>query len=385
MSLSIGISCYGTVGGSGMVACQLGMALAGRGHQVHFICAEVPPRLDLELPGVHLHRVRTHDYPVFPHAPYSLSLCSKMVEVAAGTGLDLLHVHYAVPHATSAWMAREIRPELRIVTTLHGTDITLVGSDPSYLPITRHSIVQSDAVTAPSAALRDDTMSRFGLDPQRTPIEVIPNFVDVDAMRPIHGRGRPALTKLFGNGLGEAPVLVHVSNFRPLKRVDQVVEVFARVRAAHPGRLLLIGDGPERAAVEDKVAALGLCAEVLFLGESDAFAAALSECAVFLLPSETESFGLAALEALASGVVVVASDVGGLPEVVVDGQTGWLTPVGDAASMAAQTLRVLQDPGERARMGAAARADVERRFTMEPVVDRYEAVYQHVLSATRGG
>ena len=371
MSLSIGITCYPTFGGSGVLATQLGMQLAHRGHRVHFICSELPCQLDPALENVWFHRVEARDYPVFPHVPFALALSSAMVDIGRRHGLDLLHVHYAVPHATSAWMAREIEPRLKVVTTLHGTDITLVGSDASYLPITRHSILQSDAVTVPSAALARETRERFDLD---TPLEVIPNFVDTDTFRPASEPGTPVLTELFGGPPGE-PVLVHVSNFRRVKRVDRVVDVLARVSGC---RLLLVGDGPERPAVERQVDALGLRDRVCFAGTAPV-ESLLRECAVFVLPSDTESFGLAALEALASGIPVVASDVGGLPEVVQHGQTGFLAPVGDLDTMASQVQRLVDDASLRRELGQAARADVLARFRAQPLVDAYEAVYRQVL------
>ncbi|MEZ4323093.1 MAG: N-acetyl-alpha-D-glucosaminyl L-malate synthase BshA [Myxococcota bacterium] len=379
MSLSIGITCYPTFGGSGVLATELGMRLAHRGHRVHFICTDLPRRLDPDLPNIEFHRVESRDYPVFPHTPYSLALASKMVDVANHAGLDLIHAHYAVPHATSAWMAREIVPSLKIVTTLHGTDITLVGSDPSYLPITRHSMVKSDALTAPSAALRDDTYARFGLDPELTPIEVIPNFIDTDEHTPLEGSDRPALMALFGPDLAGAPVIAHVSNFRPVKRVDRVIEIFARIVETRPCGLLLVGDGPERAAAEARVAEAGLSSVVRFVGALRNHQALLRECAVFLLPSETESFGLAALEALACGVPVVASAVGGLPEVVQDGLTGILCAPDDTSAMARATAALLHNPDRRGRMGREGREDAIARFRVDPLVDRYEAVYRRLL------
>jgi N-acetyl-alpha-D-glucosaminyl L-malate synthase BshA len=366
MPLSIGITCFPTFGGSGIVATEIGLAMARRGHRVHFISTEVPRRLDVDVPNVFFHEVRARDYDVFPQVPYALALTSAIVRVARYEGLDVLHAHYAVPHATSGWMAREVLGgALKVVTTLHGTDITLVGSDDSYLPITRHSIERSDALTAPSEFLRRETLARFDLD---VPIEVIPNFVDTSRLSPVDGPERPRTTALFGSG---APVLAHVSNFRPLKRVDRVVDVFARVAAARPCRLLLVGDGPERPRIEARVRQLGLQEHVRLVGSSAHFEALLRECAAFVLPSETESFGLAALEALACGVPVVASDVGGLPEVVRHGETGFLLAPDDVDGMAAAVLRALDD----ASLGARARADAVARFSPRPILDRYEALY----------
>lgn len=377
MSLAIGITCYPTVGGSGVVATEIGLELARRGHRVHFVCAELPFRLD-PAPGVHFHPVRAARYPLFEHTPYALALTSAMVDVAQREALDVLHVHYAVPHATSAWMAREILGgAVRVVTTLHGTDVTLVGPDPSYRAITRHSVIGSDAITTPSAWLRDEARAR--LDLRDAPVDVLPNFVDTDAWRPSVG-DRSRLAALFPD---DAPVVIHVSNFRPVKRVDRVVDAFARVVARRPARLLLVGDGPERPDVEDRLRSLGLLDRTVLLGTVDDLPALVRECAVLHLPSESESFGLAALEALASGVPVVASDVGGLPEVVRDGETGFLVPPDDVAGMAARIGELLDAPGLRAAMGAAARRDALARFHTRPAVDRYEALYERVLGGPR--
>lgn len=373
MSLSIGITCYATFGGSGIVATEVGLAMARRGHKVHFIGAELPGRLTLPTDNVRFHAVRALEYPLFPQTPYSLALASRIVEVARTEGLDLVHAHYAVPHATSAWMAREVLGgALPVVTTLHGTDITLVGTDPSYLPITRHSVIQSDAVTAPSEYLRRETWTRLDLDPHAVPIEVIPNFVDTESYRP-RLPGEQRLVELFGPRGAELPVLVHVSNFRPLKRLDRVVEIFARV--ADRALLLLVGDGPEREPTERLLEQRGLRDRVRLVGEQEHVAPLVRECAVFLLPSTTESFGLAALEALSSGVPVVASGVGGLPEVVRHGETGFLVPPDDVDGMAAAVALLLDDPDRRRLMGQTARADAVARFQLDGLIDRYAALY----------
>jgi glycosyltransferase involved in cell wall biosynthesis len=401
--LRIGITCNPTAGGSGIVATGIGLEMARRGHHVHFVCTDLPRRLPALLPDrVRFHPVRAREYPVFPTVPYSLALASMLVAVTRAEGLDIIHAHYAVPHATSAWMAREVLGDGApwIVTTLHGTDITLVGSDDSYLPITRHSILKSDALTAPSASLRVDTYARLGLDPASVPIEVVPNFVDTERFHPGFRRGAPPPGFRRGApppgsrrgapppgfrrgapppGSGEvAPVIVHASNFRPVKRIADVVRIFARVAADRPARLLLIGDGPDRPAAEAQIAALGLTDRVRLVGEQDDVSALLRGCAAFLLPSERESFGLAALEALASGVPVVASAVGGLPEVVLDGETGFLCAPDDLEGMAARVGALLDDPGLRRTLGAAARADAVARFRLEPTVDRYEALYRRL-------
>lgn len=368
--LSIGVTCFPSFGGSGIVATAIGLGMARRGHQVHFICTEPPRRLDPRAPNVHFHPVEARAYPVFPQRPYTLALTSKMVGVAQHVGLDVLHAHYAVPHATAAWMAREILgggPAL--VTTLHGTDVTVLGDDPAYQAVTRHSVRASDAVITPSAALRDAAWKALDLAPAPTPIEVIPNFVDPTVFH-------PATAPSAG-----PPVIVHVSNFRPIKRVPQVVEAFARVAAHTPARLRLIGDGPERPAVEALVAQHGLGDRVELLGKQPDLGPLLRDCALFLLPSRDESFGLAALEALASGVPVIASAVGGLPEVVRQGETGWLVPADDPGAMADRALALLRDPARRETMARAARADAEARFAPGPLLDRAEAVYRRVSGA----
>ncbi len=369
MSLAVGIACYPTFGGSGIVATEIGRSLARRGHRVHFLCSAIPGRLDPARDGVAFHAVTAPPYPLFDASPYTLALCSKMVQVAERERLDLLHVHYAVPHAASAYLARQILGARapKVVTTLHGTDITLVGSDESFLPITRFSILQSDALTAPSEYLCRATHEKLAI-PTGSVIDVIPNFVDTDWFRPVErARGGP-------------PLVVHGSNFRPLKRVPDVVRVFARVRRALPeARLLLVGDGPERPRVALEVRALGLEDAVEFAGERADVVPLLQRADLFLLPSETESFGLAALEAMACGVPVIASRVGGVPEVVEDGAGGLLFPVGDVEAMAEGALALLGDRARCSKMGQLARARAVERFAREPIVDRYEALYRRLL------
>ena len=372
--MNIGITCYPTFGGSGIIATEIGMSLARRGHRVHFICAAVPSRLDRFEANVFFHAVEVRGYPLFEHDPYTLALTSKMVEVARFEKLEVLHVHYAIPHATSAYLARQILFDMppRIVTTLHGTDITLVGADPSFLPITRFSIQHSDVVTAPSEFLRKATAVNFGIT---DPIAVIPNFVDEQGFRPADTRDRTLLLRLFDRAPADARVIVHNSNFRPLKRTSDAVRVLSEVRhAGVPALLVFVGDGPDRSAAEALARELGLGDCVRFLGNQLNFVPVLQHADVFLMPSELESFGLAALEALACGLPVVATNQGGIPEVITDGEDGILCAVGDVPAMADAVVRLLRDPALHERFARAARKTVELRFRREPLVDRYEAL-----------
>jgi len=373
--MRIGISCYPTYGGSGVVATELAMALAAGGDEVHVISYALPSRLNLLDPRLHYHEVVVPQYPLFEYPPYSLALATKMVEVARHQGLDVLHVHYAVPNAVSAVLAREIlRPlPLKVVTTLHGTDITLVGNDPSFLETTRYSIEQSDGVTAVSENLRRATIDQFGI---RRRIDVVPNFIDparFEAVRDLPGARRFAKP-------GEK-VLVHISNFRPIKRILDVVEVFVRVRQVMPAKLLLVGDGPDRAKVEQRCRQCDDCGDIVFIGNLPVVEEVLVGADLFLLPSETESFGLAALEALSCEVPVVSTRVGGLPEVVIDGENGYLLPVGDVDGMAAAALRLLQNPELHRQFAASGRRSSVERFSQERVVAQYRALYERVLAA----
>jgi N-acetyl-alpha-D-glucosaminyl L-malate synthase BshA len=368
--LSIGVACFSTFGGSGVVAAEVATSLARRGHRVHVFSDAPPGRLQ---GGVAFHRVQAPAYPQLGHDLYTLALASSIIDVARTAGLDVVHAHYALPHAVSAELARQIceaeapgRAPL-VVTTLHGTDTTLVGIDPTFRPLTRFAVASSDAVTVPSAWLAEATRRNLEL-PSDFAIDVVPNFVDTVRFAPA-----PVATP---------PFLVHVSNFRPLKRVGDVVRVFARVREGRATRLRLVGDGPDRAAAEALATELGVAGDVDFLGEREDLPALVAGAAAFLLPSETESFGLAALEALAAGVPVVASRVGGLPEVVRDGEDGFLHAAGDVGAMAASAARLVDDAALRARLGAAGRARAVADFRAEPAVDRYEAIYRRVLSAT---
>lgn len=377
--MNVGITCYPTYGGSGAVATELGIALAARGHEVHFITYEHPFRLPHFLPGVTFHEVNIGNYPLFEYPPYDLALAVRMHDVVLSQELDLLHVHYAIPHATSAWIAKEMLAtqgrRLPVVTTLHGTDITIVGQDHSYHAITRFSIERSDRITSVSQWLKDETVKAFGCENCR--VDVIPNFVDPQAFdRRRHANG---LRHELGGG---GPVLMHISNFRPVKRVRDVVRIFAKVRAWRPSTLVMVGDGPDRSAAEDEARALGVAKDVRFLGRIDDVAPLLAAADLYLFPSETESFGLSALEALASGVPVVASRVGGVPEVVRDGVTGVLRPLGDIDGMADAAIALL-DPARWAEASAAAAADARRRYATGDVVAQYETVYREALDGVR--
>ncbi|WPB80860.1 N-acetyl-alpha-D-glucosaminyl L-malate synthase BshA [Archangium violaceum] len=380
--LNLAITCFPTFGGSGLVATEIGLAMAERGHRVHFIARDLPVRLHGMTRKVVFHEVTESDYPALAHSgTYPLALASKMIEVASYAHLDILHVHYAVPHATAAWMAREVLGDKapRIVTTLHGTDTTLVGTDPTYLPITRFSILRSDAVTTPSAFLRRATWEGFGI-PETFPIDVIPNFVDTKRYWP--ARDRTHLRQLFPGLEDGEPVLIHVSNFRPVKRIGDVVSIFAAVQSRRPCRLVMIGDGPERSPAERRVRELGLEARVAFLGKQESFVEMLAASDVFLLPSEQESFGLAALEALSCGIPVVASNIGGIPEQVEHGTTGYLAPVGDVEAMAGHVLELVREPERWRGFSRRARENVLERFQLGPAIDRYEALYRRLLAGT---
>ena len=375
--MRIGITCYPTYGGSGAVATELGLELARRGHDIHFISYASPFRLRGFAERVTFHEVTQLEYPLFEQSsPYALALAVKQHEVAKRERLDLMHAHYAIPHAATAWLAKQMLEHeglnLKIVTTLHGTDITLVGQDPSYYTLTRFSIEQSDAVTAVSAYLRDETYRAFGCGD--CAVRVIPNFVSgADYYPPrddsYHKRLAPKGHR----------VLVHVSNFRPVKRIGDVVKIFAGVRKQLPATLVLVGDGPDRDLAEHEVDGLGLRKDVRFLGKVENVGDVLRGSDLFLLPSATESFGLAALEAMACALPVIASDAGGIPEVVQNGETGYLAPPGDVPAMVARAVQVLQGPAENERLkrNAAARA---LDFSAERIVPRYEKLYEEVLA-----
>ena len=374
--MRIGISCYPTYGGSGAVATELGIALARRGHLVHFITYQQPFRLPAFLPRVFFHEVDVGRYPLFEYPPYDLALAVRMHEVVRTHRLDLLHVHYAIPHATSAWIAREMLEDggrtVRIATTLHGTDITLVGQDPSFHEITRFSIERSDALTAVSEYLRRETFNAFGCT--SCAVEVIHNFIDPD----VYDRSKYTVTVRDQVPPGRK-VLMHISNFRPVKRVRDVVRIFAHVARATPSVLVMVGDGPDRVAAEKEAEALGVSDQTVFLGRLESIAPLLAGADLFLLPTERESFGLSALEALACGVPVIGTRAGGLPEVVQDGVTGVLRDVGDVEGMSAAAVDILSSTERWQSMSDAAAADARKRFSQGDVVTRYEDFYTRVL------
>ena len=374
--MKIGITCYPTYGGSGVVATELGIELAARGHEVHFISYAMPIRLSGTNETIHFHEVEVTTYPLFDHPPYTLALATKMAEVADDVGLDLLHVHYAIPHSVSALLARMMAAprKLPFITTLHGTDITLVGNDRSYLPITRFSIEQSDGVTAISNYLRERTLKEFEI---KRPIEVIPNFVNCDLYRRSDDPASHA--KWAPNG---EPILMHLSNFRPVKRITDVVEIFARVREKMPAKLVMIGDGPDRGAAEYIVRRKKLQKDVLFLGKQDRVQEKLGLADLFLLPSDLESFGLAALEAMACEVPVVATNVGGLPEVVTHDVDGYLVPARDVEAAARYAIEILSRPDRGRAMGQQARINARKRYCSNDVIPLYEAYYERVLHST---
>ena len=373
--MKIGITCYPTYGGSGAVATELGLELAQRGHEVHFVSYARPFRLDPFRERVFFHEVEMEDYPLFEHPPYSLALAVALHDTARKHELDLVHVHYAIPHATSAWIAHEMLGEerdLKIVTTLHGTDITLVGLHPSFHAITRFSILRSHGLTAVSKFLKRETVRDFTVPEER--VEVIPNFIDTAVYRP--GLVPSHRATLAPDG---EKIVMHISNFRAVKRAEDVVSVFAKLTSKQPSRLVLIGDGPERPRVLMRAEELGVRDRVMFLGKHTSVHEVLSCADLFLLPSASESFGLVALEAMACGAPVVASNVGGLPEVIEHGTSGYMFDVGDIDAMAEAGLRIMGDDEHWRSLSEAGRALAEERFSSERVVPQYERYYEQVL------
>jgi N-acetyl-alpha-D-glucosaminyl L-malate synthase BshA len=370
--MKIGITCYPTYGGSGVVATELGKELAGRGHDVHFISYALPIRLTMN-ERIFFHEVEVLTYPLFEYPPYDLVLATKMAEVMTRYDLDILHVHYAIPHSISAYLAKKMLTDrvVPFVTTLHGTDITLVGNDRSYLPITRFGIEQSDAVTAVSEYLRRRTIEEFQV---QRPVTVVPNFVDCDVYDRATDKG---LRRKFAND--DEGILIHISNFRPVKRVEDVIAIFAEVRKKQKARLLMVGDGPERPKAEWLANTHGIAKDVLFVGKQNEMNRLLSVSDILLLPSELESFGLVALEAMACEVPVIATQVGGIPEVVSHGVDGFLYRVGDVSSMAEGCLAILNDPQLSSNMGKAAREHARNDFCASKIVVQYEDLYHHTI------
>lgn len=376
--MKIGIVCYPTFGGSGVMATELGMALSANGHEVHFITYQQPVRLHFH-PNIYYHEVSVPAYPLFDFPPYETALASTMVNVILNNNLDLLHVHYAIPHASAAYFARQILKkqgrDIPFVTTLHGTDITLVGKDQTYEPVVTFSINESDAITAVSANLREETFASFAIEKE---IHVIPNFVDIARF---HQTDKEHFKKMLAPN-GER-ILAHVSNFRKVKRVDDAVKIFAEVRKTVSSKLLMIGDGPERQHAEELSRALGIYNDVRFLGKQEQMDEILSIADLFLLPSSYESFGLAALEAMACGVPVISTNAGGIPEINVQGVTGYLSDIGDVADMAKNAVHILENDEilQQFKDAAIAHADTFEKARITPL---YEALYEEVIAAYKG-
>jgi len=374
--MRIGITCYPTYGGSGIVATELGLELANRGHDIHFITYANPIRLDPNILRIHYHEVEVSNYPLFQYPPYCLALASRMADVADGYDLDLLHVHYAIPHSISAMLARQMmqsRRRMPFITTLHGTDITLVGTDPSYFPITKFSIEQSDGVTAISEDLRRQTLEVFGVTNE---VRVIHNFVNCSTYKP--DPERKGIERFAPEG---EKLLIHLSNFRPVKRVNDCIRILAEVRKHTNARLLMVGDGPERGSAEHLANQLGVHRYVEFLGKQNNVQNLIRLAHVLLMPSEMESFGLAALEAMACGVPAIGTRVGGVPELITDGEDGFLEKVGDVAGQAARAVELLTDEALHQRMAAASRKTALTRFCTERIIPQYEKHYEDVLKA----
>jgi N-acetyl-alpha-D-glucosaminyl L-malate synthase BshA len=374
--MKIGIVCYPTFGGSGVVATELGLELSKRGHEIHFITYNQPVRLELISHNVHYHEVNVPEYPLFHYQPYELALSSKLVDMVKLHGIEILHVHYAIPHAYAAYMAKKMLQEegiyVPIVTTLHGTDITLVGSHPFYKPAVTFSINKSDAVTAVSKSLKDDTLRLFDI---KNTIHVVPNFIDLEKHN-LHGftdcqRGMMAND--------DEKIITHISNLRPVKRVQDVISVFYNIQKEIPAKLMFIGEGPEKEKVEMRCQELGILDKVVFFGRSNEIDKILCFSDLFLLPSQTESFGLAALEAMASGVPVISSNTGGIPEVNVHGESGFLSPVGDIEDMTKNALYILKDEARLKTFKANARKQ-SLNFDLHAIVPQYEAIYEDTLA-----
>ena len=369
--MNIGIVCYPTFGGSGVLATELGMALADKGHEVHFITYNQPVRLDFLSHNLHFHEVVLEEYPLFQYQPYELALSSKMVEVAEKHKLDVFHVHYAIPHAYAAYMAKKMLKKkgikVKVVTTLHGTDITLVGSHPTYKTAVEFSINESDEVTSVSNSLKEDTIRLFDI---KKDIKVVYNFIDGSKYNVEHEEcSRSSIAK------PEERIITHISNFRPVKRVDDVIKIFSKVQKEVPSKLLMVGDGPERIKAENLARELGIYDKVLFLGYSNEVARILCYSDVFLLPSETESFGLAALEAMAAKTAVISTNTGGLPEVNIHGTTGYLSSLGDVEDMANNTIKLLKDETLLQTIKTNAKNHI-KNYSLDKVLKEYEEIYE---------
>jgi N-acetyl-alpha-D-glucosaminyl L-malate synthase BshA len=372
--MKVGITCYPTYGGSGIVATELGLELANRGHEVHFISYANPIRLDPDVPRIHYHEVEVSTYPLFQYPPYCLALASRMAEVAEAYDLDLLHVHYAIPHSIAAMLAQQmLAPARRLpfITTLHGTDITLVGTDRSYFPITRFSIEKSDGVTSISEYLRKQTVEVFGIENE---IRVVQNFVNCDLYHPDNEKTGAATYAPPGEKL-----LIHLSNFRPVKRVLDCIRILAEARKSVPAHLLMVGDGPDRGPAEHLARELKVDRHVSFLGKQNHVERLIPLAHVLLMPSELEGFGLVALEAMACGVVPVATRVGGVPELITDGEDGYLETVGDIQAQAARVVSLLSDDTLQYRMAKTGRWNAAERFCTERIIPQYEKYYRDVV------
>jgi len=374
--MKIGITCYPTYGGSGVVATELGKALAEKGHEVHFISYAFPHRLNQFINNIFYHEVEISKYPLFEHSLYSLSLTSKMLEVIEYEKLDLLHVHYAIPHATSAYLAKQMirknNSDIKIITTLHGTDITLVGLEPSFLPLVKFSIEESDGVTAVSKFLKETTLTNYQIDKE---IEVIHNFIDTSLYKNV--KNKIMRDKLTPNG---ERVLIHTSNFRVVKRVSDTIKILDLVKKEVPTKLILVGDGPDRSECERLSRELNLQDDVIFLGKQDGLEEILTCGDIFLMPSQSESFGLAALEAMSCGLPVVSSSVGGLPELNMHNKTGYIAEFGDVERMAKYTLTLLQNDKKYQIFSTNARARAVVNFDLKIVIPQYEEYYEKILA-----
>jgi N-acetyl-alpha-D-glucosaminyl L-malate synthase BshA len=376
--VKIGITCYPTYGGSGVVATELGKALALRGHQIHFISYSLPARLDNFAGDVFYHEVEMSQYPLFDFPLYTDSLASKMVDVAKYHDLDVLHVHYAIPHATSAFVAKQIlapTKDIKVITTLHGTDVTLVGLEPSFLPLVKFSIEQSDYVTSVSRFLQMKTYTMYNIDKE---IEVIPNFVDTQKF--IRRKDCQFRERIAPNG---EKIMVHVSNFRPVKRVPDTIRIFDIVRKSVPSKLVLVGDGPDRSESERLTRELGISEDVKFLGKQTLLPEILSASDLMLMPSQSESFGLSALEAMSCSVPVVSSSTGGLPELVLHGETGFIAEIGDVNRMAKYAIDLLSDERKWQLFSQNSRKRAEDKFNVEQIIPLYERLYERAISETR--